>query len=61
MIQLQKNKIKDEDETQFVYLVFRQHLCRVNLTQLSHCPENAPPIETVLFFPDKASLLEWGH
>ncbi|KAM7477993.1 hypothetical protein LguiA_026206 [Lonicera macranthoides] len=47
------NRIQVEEMEEYVYMVFRQHLCRVNLSQLSECPECPPALETVLFFPEK--------
>ncbi|KAM7478882.1 hypothetical protein LguiA_027095 [Lonicera macranthoides] len=49
-----RKKKKDEEENEYLYLyiVLREHLCRINLTKLLLLEEE-PPIETLLDFPDK--------
>ncbi|KAM7478899.1 hypothetical protein LguiA_027112 [Lonicera macranthoides] len=45
--------LKKEKQQQFVYLVFRQHLCRLNLTQLSDGSKIPPCLEILIWFPGK--------
>ncbi|KAM7478867.1 hypothetical protein LguiA_027080 [Lonicera macranthoides] len=50
-----RKKMKDELENEYLYLyiVLQEHLCRINLSKLLLLEEEDPPIETLLYFPDK--------
>ncbi|KAM7478887.1 hypothetical protein LguiA_027100 [Lonicera macranthoides] len=54
-----KDTKDEEEEYLYLYIVLRQHLCRINLTQLLLLEEmeeeerSKPPFEILLYFPDR--------
>ncbi|KAM7478883.1 hypothetical protein LguiA_027096 [Lonicera macranthoides] len=60
-----KNTKDEEEEYLYLYIVLRQQLCRINLTQLLLEEEeeeerSKPPFEILLYFPEKALPVGMG-